>query len=424
MKRALAALILALVALLATSSFGMAQTTPQFRASFKALADMIPNIVGVPTENEFWDSTGNVVQHTTSGLMVWRASDRWTVFTNGSATWIMGPYGLQSRSNSDLYPWEVVPPGPTPAQAQQQPAPSTDQYNPFAPPPIPTAPPAPVPAAPTPVPAPPPPPPAATPTPVPGPAPTYVPDVKAMDDESGGHGVTIKAYMQQMDGMWLAVWGWRPHKPTTIYLYNDGYRMSYGISQVTGQVFNQWDIDNVAANNAASIGTDRTTGGYAIFMNLAYQYGTENWLDTLKANLLQQYGYVMIQDVSNNAGPDWFRIGIAQWMAYSNVTRTLAELGATHYAYQAKANGTLPSLYTLTNSWNETIRAGGESGQAAYGAAYLSVKYLAGNVGGMPLIQTLVRTSKGEPFESALQGATGYSIGRLEGEYRNYIPNE
>ncbi|HEX2923246.1 MAG TPA: hypothetical protein VHS28_04380, partial [Chloroflexota bacterium] len=341
MKRALIALVFAFVALLATDSLGLAQTSPQFRASFKALADMIPNVVGAPTENEYWDPNGNVVQHTSTGMMVWRASDRWTAFTNGNITWIMGPYGLQSRSNSDLYPWEVVPPGPTPAH--QQTSPTTDQYNPYELPPIPTAPPTPVPAAATPV----PPQPTATPAPASGPAPTYVPDVRAMDDESGGHGVTIKAYMQQMDGLWLAVWGWRPHKPTTIYLYNDGYRMMYGISQITGQYFNQWDVDSTAANIAASLGSDRTNGGYAIFLNLAYQYGSDNWLDALKANLLQQYGNVMIQDMANNAGPDWFRIGMSQWMAYSNVTRTPAELGVTHYASLAKSRGTLPSLYTL-----------------------------------------------------------------------------
>jgi len=431
MKRALTALILALVAILAASNFALAQPAPQFRASFKALAAQIPNIAGVPTEDEHWDANGNVVQRTITGLMVWRASDRWTVFTNGSVTWIMGPYGVQSRSNNDLYSWEVVPPGPTPAP---QPTPTAQPYDPYvaapvpapapptAPPALPTAPAPPTaPPAPTPAPAPSLPPPAAQ-TPMPGPAATYVPDVKAMDDESGGHGVTIKAFMQQIDGLWLAVWGWRPHKPTTVYLYADGNRMTYGMSQITGQPLNQGGSDYVAANSAVSLGNDIQTGGYAIFMNLSYQYGTDDWLDTVKSNLCHQYGTVMIQDLAGNAGPDWFREGMAEWMAYSNVTHSVSEISATHYAAVAKANGTLPSLYTLTNSWNETIRAGGEPGQAVYGAAYLAVKYLAGNVGGMPLIQALVRTSHGEPFESALQATTGYSIGRLESEYRNYMP--
>ena len=52
MKRALTALILALVAILAASNFALAQPAPQFRASFKALAAQIPNIAGVPTEDE------------------------------------------------------------------------------------------------------------------------------------------------------------------------------------------------------------------------------------------------------------------------------------------------------------------------------------------------------------------------------------
>ena len=170
------------------------------------------------------------------------------------------------------------------------------------------------------------------------------------------------------------------------------------------------------------MGNDMQTGGYAIFLNLAYQYGEDDWLAGVKANLLQQYSTVMLQDLAGSAGPEWFRIGLIQWMAYSNITQTPAELSVTHYADRAKAEGTLLSLYDLTKDWSRAIKSDGASSQAAYGAAYLAVKHLAGNVGGMPLIQTLIRNAKGEDFESALINETGFSTGKLESEYRNYIP--
>lgn len=88
----------------------LAQTEPEFRLGFKALADQVPEIAGRPVEDERWDANGDLLQRTTTGLMVWRRSDRWTAFTNGHTTWILGPYGLQSRLNSEIYPWEQVPP--------------------------------------------------------------------------------------------------------------------------------------------------------------------------------------------------------------------------------------------------------------------------------------------------------------------------
>ena len=60
--------------------------------------------------------------------------------------------------------------------------------------------------------------------------------------------------------------------------------------------------------------------------------------------------------------------------------------------------------------------------QVAYGVSYLSVEYLAEKVGGMPLLEVLRKTQRGESFETALQEVTGYSLDRLDREYRAKIP--
>ena len=44
------------------------------------------------------------MQQTTGGLLVWRKLDNWTAFTNGSITWINGPFGLQARANTRTFP--------------------------------------------------------------------------------------------------------------------------------------------------------------------------------------------------------------------------------------------------------------------------------------------------------------------------------
>ena len=77
-----------------------------FRLGFKALADQIPDVAGVPLENEHYGANGDSLQQTSTGLMVWRKADNWTAFTNGSTTWVNGPNGIQSRSNSARFPWE------------------------------------------------------------------------------------------------------------------------------------------------------------------------------------------------------------------------------------------------------------------------------------------------------------------------------
>lgn len=125
----------------------IAQTQPQFVLGFKVLHDMIPDIVGQPLENEHYNPlNGDSLQGTTNGLLVWRKADNFTAFTDGTTTWVNGPFGLQSRPNADRFPWEPATPPPPPAQpAPPAPAPSPTPM-PVAPtqprpaPPAPTAP--------------------------------------------------------------------------------------------------------------------------------------------------------------------------------------------------------------------------------------------------------------------------------------------
>lgn len=95
----------------APHAYGVASAQPgcTFTLGFKALRDLIPGIVGNCLENERFNvANGNAEQRTMGGLLVWRKADNWTAFTDGSSTWINGPYGLVSRQNSGpLFPWEA-----------------------------------------------------------------------------------------------------------------------------------------------------------------------------------------------------------------------------------------------------------------------------------------------------------------------------
>jgi uncharacterized protein YkwD len=111
----------------------------EFKLGFKSLADQIPHVVGQPLEDEHWGANGDSLQRTTTGLMVWRKADNWTAFTNGSTTWINGPYGVQSRLNGERFLWEresqelAAPPVPAqsvPAAPAQPVAPVDANFHP------------------------------------------------------------------------------------------------------------------------------------------------------------------------------------------------------------------------------------------------------------------------------------------------------
>jgi enterochelin esterase-like enzyme len=87
------------------------QPRAEFMLGFAALASQIPGVVGVPLESEHWGANGDSLQQTSTGLMAWRKADNWTAFTDGSQTWINGPYGVQMRANDALFPWETASAG-------------------------------------------------------------------------------------------------------------------------------------------------------------------------------------------------------------------------------------------------------------------------------------------------------------------------
>ena len=88
-----------------------------FQLGFKALHDLIPDVVGECLDDEQHNpATGITQQNTANGQLTWRKADNWTGFSDGQRTWINGPEGLQQRLNSERLPWEAALPAPTATQ--------------------------------------------------------------------------------------------------------------------------------------------------------------------------------------------------------------------------------------------------------------------------------------------------------------------
>jgi hypothetical protein len=94
----------------ATGAAAAAQRSCEFALGFAALHELIPEVVGGCVGDEGHDpSTGDALQQTTNGLLVWRKTDNWTAFTDGSQSWVNGPLGLQQRQNDQRFWWEANP---------------------------------------------------------------------------------------------------------------------------------------------------------------------------------------------------------------------------------------------------------------------------------------------------------------------------
>lgn len=85
-----------------------ASSACEFRLGFKTLHDLLPAQVGECLQDESYNGIGDSVQLTTGGLLVWRRLDDWTAFTDGYRTWLNGPQGLESRLNTERFPWEAA----------------------------------------------------------------------------------------------------------------------------------------------------------------------------------------------------------------------------------------------------------------------------------------------------------------------------
>jgi hypothetical protein len=100
------------VALLFVALLPLADGAPscQFRFGFADLAGLIPSQVGVCLDNERNDPvSGDDLQDTSTGLLVWRKADNVSAFTNGAWTWLLGPDGLEQRPNNQRFAWEPNP---------------------------------------------------------------------------------------------------------------------------------------------------------------------------------------------------------------------------------------------------------------------------------------------------------------------------
>jgi len=89
----------------------------EFALGFNRLHSAVPAVIGDCTGNAVYNPvTGDALQPTANGLLVWRKSSNLLSFTNGVQTWISGPFGIEIRFNGQRFWWEPNPGGMPPVE--------------------------------------------------------------------------------------------------------------------------------------------------------------------------------------------------------------------------------------------------------------------------------------------------------------------
>jgi hypothetical protein len=115
--RQLIAILVIVLTFLPPARHASAQAGCSFKLGFQALHDKIPEVVGDCLGDEYSNNVGELNQPTTRGLLAFRKVDKRVVFTDGTTTWIDGPYGVVSRPNAGPpFPWETPATNPPAAQ--------------------------------------------------------------------------------------------------------------------------------------------------------------------------------------------------------------------------------------------------------------------------------------------------------------------
>jgi len=107
-KRGLVSILAVLPMLFATAPAIHADSiTCSITGGFAELNAMIPNQVGGCLTGEYKIANGNTVQETVGGLLSFNPNDGLPKFTDGTDTWVLGPDGVQMRSNNDHFAYEA-----------------------------------------------------------------------------------------------------------------------------------------------------------------------------------------------------------------------------------------------------------------------------------------------------------------------------
>ncbi|MGI5836995.1 MAG: hypothetical protein ACOX87_11000 [Chloroflexota bacterium] len=253
---------------------------------------------------------------------------------------------------------------------------------------------------------------------------TFIPVVLATDEFSAIQGGDwISDFVDQMDNQFLQQWAFRPSLPTTIYLFGSGDALANGFAMITDQALTVPELELIANVDRSYFVLDQRTGGYAVLVNLLPDFGTQAWMEEVRAAIYHGYALAMERDRAGEAGPSWYREGLAWFIAYTNAPGAPSLSRRVQAAATLNAQGTLPSLSDLSDedNFSSFTSASPQTRDAAFGFAYLAINLMS-PVGGLTLLNVLVDAQGPQNFEEALLDRTGFTVEQLSTQTKLRMP--
>lgn len=250
--------------------------------------------------------------------------------------------------------------------------------------------------------------------------------VQGTDIVSGGQGVWVARWAQELVDRWERTYGWHVPQTVNIYLYSSGSTMADALASLRGSPLSATDMAEVATRGTFTTPDRRAggMGGSAILVNLnSGQFGTSmaasNWMNEVKGSIVMELATLMLNDVAGGAGPTWMRLGFINYLAQNEVSWLNATSARRGALMNVMNLATTPGLVALHNNWNASTGTSANTYNASLAISTMTVQYIVQKWGPMALLNVLMQTRAGGNFETIFRNTTGMSIQQMDMIYRS-----
>ncbi len=297
---------------------------------------------------------------------------------------------------------------------------------------------------------------------------TFSINVTATDPFSGTQAITLSPYIQDMEAFFASNFGWRSSKPVSVLLFPDSQSLLSSLGSLRGTPItspqesslilsqpaflqfvttgngvvpdNSWVILVNTDQNAAAQTFDALSNQFFSINNSIISPGslipggnpntttvtgdiTGAAMTMIEESIARQYANLMINDLAGIAGPQWFREGLADSIAFSIVPGIPQQSGEAEAVANSQVTGfPIPTLSQLDTTFAPLVSTGGQSAAVAQGISFLGARSLLNTIGGQNLPSFLRGLASGTSFASQVQSSAGFSLEQLNANTQSLIP--
>lgn len=260
----------------------------------------------------------------------------------------------------------------------------------------------------------------------------YKVNVMGTDLTSGGYGLWMGRYTDELADRWQRTYNWNPTETTTVYLYSSGAFMATALGEFRGSPLTEIEMREVAMMEEAFTVTDRRPasmggmGGRAILVNLTSgefgpRIGSTQWMNAVEAAVVHELAHLMVNDVAGAGGPMWLHVGIANYLTQNEVPEWLTTGQRNLALSRVMGAGIAPGIVALHNDWNGVTGMSRDMSSASYAVATKTVQALVPTQGLAAFLNLLRESQGGGDFNARAMRHLGRNLNQLDLVYRSVL---